>query len=33
VGEKYTAWYTVEAPHTLVAYSDDIVTWQPVGDG
>jgi hypothetical protein len=28
VGEKYTAWYTVDAPHHLVAYSDDMVTWR-----
>jgi len=28
VGEKYTAWYTVETPHHLVAYSDDMVTWR-----
>jgi len=32
-GERYTAWYTVEAPHTLVAYSDDMVTWRLTGDG
>ncbi len=28
VGDRYTAWYTVESPHTLVAYSDEVVTWQ-----
>jgi membrane protease YdiL (CAAX protease family) len=28
VGEEYTAWYTVDAPHHLVAYSDDMVTWR-----
>jgi membrane protease YdiL (CAAX protease family) len=28
VGETYTAWYTVEPPHHLVAYSDDMVTWR-----
>jgi membrane protease YdiL (CAAX protease family) len=28
VGEKYTAWYTVEPPHHLVAYDDDAVTWR-----
>jgi hypothetical protein len=33
VGERHTAWYTVEAPHVLVAYSDDMVTWQLTGDG
>jgi hypothetical protein len=33
VGERYTAWYTVEAPHTLVAYRDDMVTWRLTGDG
>ena len=33
VGERHTAWYTVEAPHLLVAYSDDMVTWQLTGDG
>lgn len=27
VGDRYTAWYTVDAPHTLVGYSDDMVTW------
>lgn len=31
VGDRYTAWYTVESPHTLVAYSDDVVTWQLIG--
>ena len=31
VGEKYTAWYTVEAPHHLVAYSDDMVSWRLTG--
>jgi hypothetical protein len=33
VGDKYTAWYTVEAPHTLVAYNDDMVTWQLTEEG
>jgi membrane protease YdiL (CAAX protease family) len=28
VGEKYTAWYTVDAPHHLVAYDDDMVHWE-----
>lgn len=28
VGDRYTAWYTVEPPHTLIAYSDDMVTWR-----
>lgn len=27
VGDRYTAWYTVDPPHTLVAYDDDVVTW------
>ncbi len=31
VGEDQTAWYTVESPHHLVAYSDDMVTWQLTG--
>jgi len=31
VGEKVTAWYTAEAPHHLVAYSDDMVTWRVTG--
>ncbi len=28
VGERQTAWYTVDPPHHLVAYSDDMVSWQ-----
>jgi hypothetical protein len=28
VGERQTAWYTVDPPHDLVAYSDDMVSWQ-----
>jgi hypothetical protein len=28
VGERYTAWYTVESPHHLIAYDDDVVTWR-----
>jgi hypothetical protein len=28
VAERHTVWYTVESPHHLVAYSDDMVTWQ-----
>ena len=31
VGDKYTAWYTVEPPHHLVAYDDDMVTWRLAG--
>jgi membrane protease YdiL (CAAX protease family) len=28
VGDKQTAWYAVDPPHHLVAYSDDMVTWR-----
>lgn len=28
VGERYTAWYAADPPHDLVAFSDDMVTWQ-----
>jgi hypothetical protein len=28
VGERFTAWYTADDPHHLVAYSDDMVTWR-----
>lgn len=27
VGERFTAWYAVDEPHTLVGYTDDMVTW------
>lgn len=27
VGERYTAWYSVDEPHTLIAYDDNMVTW------
>jgi hypothetical protein len=28
VGETYTAWYTVEAPHHLVAFDDGMLNWR-----
>jgi hypothetical protein len=28
VGDTHTAWYTVDAPHHLVAYDDGMVHWQ-----
>ncbi len=31
VGDTYTAWYTVDPPHTLVAYHDEMVTWRLTG--
>lgn len=27
VGDNYTAWYSVDEPHTLIAYDDGMVTW------
>jgi membrane protease YdiL (CAAX protease family) len=28
VGQSYTAWYTVEAPHHLVAFDDGMLSWR-----
>lgn len=27
VGDNHTAWYAADAPHTLISYTDDMVTW------
>ncbi len=32
VGEYFTAWYAADEPHTLVGYTDDMVTWVLVED-